>query len=92
MRLKAFFVAIAFLAPVSSQALAGQVESVAWSVEGKLVGKEGGKAKDISGIACSMTSGFPRSCLTIDDNVQSAQEIGTVRSSRPQPFKVVYGC
>src|SRR3954469_715071 len=45
----------------------------AWPVTHKLLGKDGGKAKDISGIACATAQGFPRSCLVIDDNVQDAQ-------------------
>jgi hypothetical protein len=46
---------------------------VAWPVTHKLLGKGGGKAKDVSGIACATSQGFPRSCLVIDDNVQDAQ-------------------
>lgn len=45
----------------------------AWVVKGRLFGKYGGKSIDISGIACSTAVGFPRSCLVIDDNLQSAQ-------------------
>jgi Protein of unknown function (DUF3616) len=45
----------------------------AWVVKGRLFGKYGDKSTDISGIACSTTVGFPRSCLVIDDNLQSAQ-------------------
>ena len=45
----------------------------AWPVKHKLLGKDGGKAKDVSGIACATAQGFPRSCLVIDDNVQDAQ-------------------
>jgi hypothetical protein len=45
----------------------------AWVVKGRLFGKYGEKSIDISGIACSTTEGFPRSCLVIDDNLQSAQ-------------------
>jgi hypothetical protein len=45
----------------------------AWPVTHKLLGKDGGKAKDVSGIACATSQGFPRSCLVIDDNVQYAQ-------------------
>jgi hypothetical protein len=44
-----------------------------WTVEGRLLGKDGKKSTDISGIACSTAEGFPRSCLVIDDNLQSAQ-------------------
>jgi len=45
----------------------------AWLVKGRLLGKYGDKSTDISGIACSTAEGFPRSCLVIDDNLQSAQ-------------------
>ncbi|MET4233942.1 hypothetical protein ABIA85_007244 [Bradyrhizobium sp. LA6.10] len=48
-------------------------EDRAWPVKEKLVGKDGGKSKDISGIACSTAAGFPRSCLVIDDDMQAAQ-------------------
>jgi hypothetical protein len=53
-------------------------EPVAWPVKGKILGKGGQKSIDVSGIACSTTRSFPRSCLLIDDNLQSAQ-IVTVR-------------
>lgn len=44
-----------------------------WRIKGKLLGKDNEKSKDISGIACSAPTGFPRDCLVIDDNLQSAQ-------------------
>jgi len=44
-----------------------------WPVKNKLIGKDGGRSKDVSGIACTTARGFPRSCLVIDDNVQAAQ-------------------
>jgi hypothetical protein len=43
-----------------------------WPVKGKLIGEEK-KAKDVSGIACTKTSGFPRHCLIVDDSTQIAQ-------------------
>jgi hypothetical protein len=52
-----------------------------WPVEGKLLGKvdkKSGKTKkseDVSGVACAETSGFPRTCLIIDDNIQAAQVV-----------------
>ncbi|MDP4026824.1 DUF3616 domain-containing protein [Methylobacterium sp. NEAU 140] len=46
-----------------------------WPVDGKLLGKDDEKSEDISGIACSTSIGFPRDCLVIDDNLQSAQRI-----------------
>jgi hypothetical protein len=48
----------------------------AWPVKHKLIGVHGkfkDESKDISGIACSTATGFPRSCLVIDDNIQAAQ-------------------
>lgn len=44
-------------------------------VDGKLVGKNDKKSKDISGIACDSLSTLPRHCLVIDDNIQAAQAI-----------------
>ena len=52
---------------------AGAADSGTWPVHGKLVGKNGKKSEDISGIACAMPRGFPRACLVIDDSVQAAQ-------------------
>ena len=53
----------------------------AWRVDGRLFGKYGKESTDISGIACSTAEGFPRSCLVIDDNLQSAQFV-VVRDGR----------
>lgn len=47
----------------------------AWPVKNRLIGKNGDKSKDVSGIACTTADGFPRSCLVIDDNLQDAQFI-----------------
>ena len=44
-----------------------------WPVRGKLIGKDGDKAEDVSGMACATPSGFPRMCLIVDDEVQGAQ-------------------
>jgi hypothetical protein len=47
-----------------------------WRVDELLVGKKKDKkSKDVSGIACTKTEGFPRSCLVIDDNRQNAQYV-----------------
>jgi hypothetical protein len=51
---------------------AGQNERV-WPVKNKLEGPDDKKSRDMSGIACTTESGFPRACLVIDDNLQSAQ-------------------
>jgi hypothetical protein len=47
----------------------------AWPVKNRLIGEDGNKSKDVSGIACTTADGFPRSCLVIDDNLQDAQFI-----------------
>jgi Protein of unknown function (DUF3616) len=52
---------------------AGASAGDAWPVKHLLRGKDGGKSKDVSGIACTTATGFPRACLVIDDNVQDAQ-------------------
>ena len=49
-----------------------------WAVKGKLRGEQDKKerhkqSKDISGMACTSDVGFPRLCLIIDDESQSAQ-------------------
>lgn len=45
-----------------------------WPVEGKLLGKDQKKSKDVSGIAC-LSGGLPRKCLVIDDEVQFTQVV-----------------
>jgi hypothetical protein len=44
-----------------------------WKVQGDLAGKDGKTTKDASGIACATGTGFPRTCVMIDDELQSAQ-------------------
>ncbi|MGY4431167.1 hypothetical protein ACVWWO_003644 [Bradyrhizobium sp. F1.13.1] len=44
-----------------------------WWVKHRLLGKDGKQSKDVSGIGCSATQGFPRECRVIDDNLQEAQ-------------------
>ena len=46
-----------------------------WKVNGDLIGKKDKVAEDLSGIACTTDSGFPRTCLLIDDEQQSAQVV-----------------
>lgn len=70
----------AILATVVSLPAPAQIDGV-WPVKGKLVGKKGKRSEDISGIACTTTQGFPRSCLVIDDNLQEAQFV-TVEDGR----------
>ncbi len=60
----------------SSVTTAGARDGETWRVDELLVGKKKDKkSKDVSGIACTKTEGFPRSCLVIDDNRQSAQYV-----------------
>lgn len=54
--------------PASAQA------DTPWKVEGKLLGKDQKKSKDVSGIAC-LPGGAARKCLVIDDEVQFAQVV-----------------
>jgi hypothetical protein len=65
------FASVLILVGVAPPAVAKGPE--AWPVMGRLFGKHGKESIDISGIACSTAEGFPRSCLIIDDNLQSAQ-------------------
>jgi hypothetical protein len=62
----------------------------AWPVTKKLIGEDGGKSKDVSGIACTTAQGFPRSCLVIDDNLQDAQFVtvtdGALVAGKPAPL------
>jgi Protein of unknown function (DUF3616) len=46
---------------------------VVWRVKNKLVGKDDKKSENVSGIACVFNAGFPRPCMVIDDELQSAQ-------------------
>lgn len=48
-------------------------EAREWKVKEALKGAA--KAQDISGIACTSETGFPRKCLVIDDEVQWAQVV-----------------
>jgi hypothetical protein len=61
-----------------------------WPVKQRLLGKDGAKSTDVSGIACAAASGFPRSCLVIDDELQAAQFIvvtdGKLRAGDPVPL------
>ena len=72
------------LAMAAGQALGGQDD--AWPVKGKLIGKtkksgKVGRSVDVSGIACTTNTRFPRDCLVIDDNLQFAQFV-TVKDGK----------
>jgi hypothetical protein len=62
-----------------------------WPVKGKLIGKDDKKSEDVSGIACTTQKDFPRACLVIDDNLQSAQFV-TVEDGKlvtGEPVKLI---
>jgi hypothetical protein len=46
-----------------------------WNVQGELIGDKGKATEDMSGIACTTDTGFPRTCLVIDDELQAAQVV-----------------
>lgn len=48
-------------------------DDASWPVRGRLLGNDGDKSKNISGIACQGAQGFPRICVVIDDERQAAQ-------------------
>lgn len=61
-----------------------------WPVKGKLVGKDGDKSENVSGIACRSGQVFPRTCVVIDDERQEAQfvtiEDGELRAGESIPL------
>jgi Protein of unknown function (DUF3616) len=65
-------------------------EAQTWPVRHRLLGKDGAKSEDVSGIACARQSGFPRPCLVIDDELQSAQFVvvddGELRAGSSLPL------
>lgn len=65
-------IALALSLPLHAGPTFGQA-SDAWPVKNKLVGKNDKKSEDVSGIACTTEQSLPRSCLVVDDNLQSAQ-------------------
>src|SRR4051812_30225944 len=81
LKTRALILASIFILVAGNVAPAFANDSEPWLIKGMLVGKDGKKATNVSGIACSKTQGFPRSCLLIDDNLQSAQ-IVTVRNGK----------
>lgn len=93
-------VRIAAILCASLMLLAGPAagkDNGSWKVEEKLIGKvskKTGKVKkseDVSGIACTTTKGFPRTCLVIDDNLQDAQFV-TVKDGKlvaGKPIKLI---
>lgn len=69
---------------ISFSGVAFSQDGSVWPVRGRLLGEDGSKSKDMSGIACAAQTGFPRSCLVIDDELQSAQFVtvddGSIRA------------
>ena len=49
--------------------------SEVWPADGRVAGKDGKKARDLSGLACNRSQGFPRLCVVIDDETRSAQAV-----------------
>lgn len=49
--------------------------SEVWPVDGRLATRDGKKARDLSGLACDRALGFPRQCVVVDDESQSAQAV-----------------
>jgi hypothetical protein len=66
-------------AVLSASSAASAQGDQSWKVEGKVVGEPKGsgddakKSEDVSGLACATSSGFPRTCLIVDDESQGAQ-------------------
>jgi len=68
--------------------------TVKWDVDGILIGKKEGKpSKDMSGIACATATGFPRTCVVIDDELQAAQIVtlrdGTIDADPQYMIKLI---
>lgn len=59
-----------------------------WRVVDRIIGEDGKHSRDVSGIACTTSSGFPRHCLVIDDNRQNGQFV-TLKDGELKPGDVV---
>ena len=66
-------VTAALVCTATLHTLPAAADEAVWAVKGKLLGKKDKKSKDVSGMACASDVGFPRLCLVIDDESQSAQ-------------------
>lgn len=88
--IKAVLLALTVLFAAISAAPAFAQNISEWTVEGKLDGKKDKVTEDLSGIACATGSGFPRTCLIIDDELQSAQVVtlsdGKIAAGRMIPL------
>ena len=61
--------------PADAATTAHAQDEAVWPVDGKLIGKDDHKSRDVSGVACSTVQGFPRACMVIDDELQAAQMV-----------------
>lgn len=59
-----------------------------WTVVDRILGEDGKHSRDVSGIACTTSSGFPRHCLVIDDNLQNGQFL-TLKDGELKPGDAV---
>ncbi len=71
-----------------SPAWCGTALAEKWKVEDGILGKDGKHSRDVSGIACTTSTGLPRHCLVIDDNLQAGQFV-TVKEGKIEPGDVV---
>ncbi|QJP16083.1 DUF3616 domain-containing protein [Starkeya sp. ORNL1] len=87
----ASLIGAALLMGAPAKATSGTV----FAVSGELIGKSKKNgdvkgARDLSGIACAEPSGFPRHCLVVDDEAQSAQFVvvndGLIVAGDPVPL------
>jgi hypothetical protein len=70
-------------------AWSGKALAEKWEVEdGWILGEDGKRSRDVSGIACTTSTGLPRHCLMIDDNLQTGQFV-TVKEGKLEPGKAV---
>jgi hypothetical protein len=81
MKARFLLIGCAMIVFSSGYASADGIHLEHWPVKQNLIGKDNKKSNDISGIACSTSIGFPRNCLVIDDNIQSAQ-IATIECTK----------
>jgi hypothetical protein len=74
MRLNRVLVAAVLLSAVGACGEKVRVSEV-WPVDGRIVSRDGKKARDLSGLACDRAAGFPRHCVVVDDEAQAAQVV-----------------
>ena len=88
--LLAFGVFAIWFASSGYRGVAAAQDERVWQVKGKLEGEDGKKSKNVSGIACTADTGFPRACLVVDDNLRRAQLVtvkdGEIVAGEPVPL------